>query len=467
MATAGSGTGDTSSEAAADAARKERAEKLEGGSAALSPFKRYFQRLDAAVDTGAEGPLKGLGRMIVRGMRHTESECSDEEDEEDAEDSPEKDEDEWTEEEVAYMRWIIITQRRADALEHAAELVLGDQAHESFQMFNTSFSYEVIESFDQLRQEYSRTSDWGARFDMLFAYTHTIAEQDVWMHDHEVGWGGERWLASLAKLWRAVLQKSDAVLAIDAEFTRPGVLHMLERFKANVEDIEQLAEYGDEPIKFKFRPAPESEHQEAAVAAAGGAGAATTVPAPRSWCDCCGDAKGKLVCSRCKAVGYCSKACQKESWKGSKRRAPNGDVQPGHKLWCIPPAEVGAVASALTKLIATPLIMSTRGLEDDSALEALQDMRLKNSPSVYAHARDQQGLHGVIIEQMRAEAADLREVGSFDGHIQVRASAVPVAMCGLTCECVRVAAWWETVQVWRELYSICLQQPPFWDGASE
>ena len=41
MATAGSGT-DTSSEAAADAARKERAEKLEGGSAALSPFKRYF-----------------------------------------------------------------------------------------------------------------------------------------------------------------------------------------------------------------------------------------------------------------------------------------------------------------------------------------------------------------------------------------------------------------------------------------
>ena len=444
MATAG---GDS---AAADAARKERAEKLEEASGAgdteLSPFKRYFQRLNAAVNTTAEGPLKGLGRMIIRGMRHTEEEYSDEDEEEGEEESQEKDEDEWTEEEVNYMRWIIITQRRADALEHAAELVLGEQAHESFLSFNTSFSYEVMESFDEMRQEYSRTSDWGARFDMLFAYTHTIEEQDVWMHDHEVGWGGEVWLASLAKLWRAVLKKSDAVLAIDGEFTRPGVIHMLERFKTKVEDIEQLAEYGDKPIKFNFRPPAGSEDHEATVAAGAGGtggaettGAAGTMPTPHTWCDCCGDAKGTLICGRCKAVGYCSKACQKESWKGSKHRAPNGDTQPGHKLWCIPPEKVGAIASALTKLIAKPLVMTTTSeLADDSAVEALQDMRLKNSPSVYACACEQYDLHVVIIGQMKQEAKDLCEVHLIKLNWCFSCSAVWYDARA----CVCCTAWW-------------------------
>ena len=53
------------------------------------------------------------------------------------------------------------------------------------------------------------SQDFGAKLDKLFAYTHTINEHDVWVHDHECGWGGERFIAGLAKLWKAVLKKPD------------------------------------------------------------------------------------------------------------------------------------------------------------------------------------------------------------------------------------------------------------------
>jgi hypothetical protein len=152
--------------------------------------------------------------------------------------------------EMEYMRWVIITQRRADELEHMKEVVLGDDAHADFLVFNTSFSYEVMESFGELQDEYKNAKGWDAKLDKLFAYTHSIDEHDVWMHDHEVGWGGHHFIAALARLWKAVLQQSDVTLSVDSEFSRPGLVNMLERFKAKVEAIEQI----DEPeITFNFQ----------------------------------------------------------------------------------------------------------------------------------------------------------------------------------------------------------------------
>ena len=187
-------------------APKKSKEQAGSAAAAETPWKRYFARRDAALNEKAPGPFKGLGFMVIRGMAHTEEERYS--DEEDAEEE-EKSQDEWTDAEMDYMRWVIITQRRADELETMQELVLGAQAGDSMLMFNTSFSYEIMDSFGELASEVKKTKDFGAKLDKLFAYTHTINEHDVWVHDHEGGWGGERFIAGLAKLWKAVLKKPD------------------------------------------------------------------------------------------------------------------------------------------------------------------------------------------------------------------------------------------------------------------
>lgn len=222
--------------------------QVEGSCKPDTAWNRYFSRLDA-VDRDATGPHKVLGRMIIRGMRHTEEEDSDEDADEDA-DEVQKKRDGYSDAELEYMRWVIITQRRADELEHMKEVVLGDDAHADFLVFNTSFSYEVMESFGELQDEYKNAKGWDAKLDKLFAYTHSIDEHDVWMHDHEVGWGGHRFIAALARLWKTVLRQSDVTLRVDSEFSRPGLVNMLERFKAKVEAIEQI----DEPeIMFNFQ----------------------------------------------------------------------------------------------------------------------------------------------------------------------------------------------------------------------
>jgi hypothetical protein len=199
-----------------------------------TPFDRLWERLDANIDEEAEGDLKGLGRMMIRGVEAEKAEAD------------------YTEEDMGHMRFIIVTQRRADEQDRMRELLLGEDSDSPFLMFNTSFSYQVLDSLQDLQRGLKQCKqDWARKFDRLLGYTTMIDQYDVWMHDHEVGWGGHRFIAALARQWKAVLQQSDAALGIDGEFTRPGAVCLLENFKAKVEDIDQ---YGGEPkIKFNFQ----------------------------------------------------------------------------------------------------------------------------------------------------------------------------------------------------------------------
>ena len=58
------------------------------------------------------------------------------------------------------------------------------------------------------------------------AQTHIL--KIVWLH--EVDWltPADCMFKRLAKAWRTALRKSDAVLHIDAEFTRPGMIALCE-----------------------------------------------------------------------------------------------------------------------------------------------------------------------------------------------------------------------------------------------
>jgi hypothetical protein len=218
-----------------------------------TPFSRYFARLDAFIDSQPNG----LGSMLVRGVpRKKKGGDGDDEDEDEEEDDDEDDEAEkrddasYTEDEVNYMRRIIITKRRADLLEKASAEILGDQAGSPFLSFNTSFSYVVCDVLASAMRRVTKAKTADMKFDLLLAFTRALMDYDVWIHDHECGWEGPKLIKRFAKLWKDVLTLPDAEIGIDSEYTRPGVIEFLTNFKQKVEEVD----YGeDDRMRFRFQ----------------------------------------------------------------------------------------------------------------------------------------------------------------------------------------------------------------------
>ena len=48
----------------------------------------------------------------------------------------------------------------------------------------------------------------------------------------------EDMVAGLAALWKRLLKNDDEKLGIDKEYTRPGVLALLEDFKSDLDDVD-------------------------------------------------------------------------------------------------------------------------------------------------------------------------------------------------------------------------------------
>ena len=216
--------------------------------AAETPFKRFFARLDGVVSSQKDG----VGRMLVRGVPQPEDSDDDHDDAED-----EATRAKLTDEDMAHMRFIVITKGRAEQLKAMQRLLLGEQAGDSMLCFNTSFSYHIMSAY----ATFSRCKVVGAaeRFDALLGFTANLGQYDVWVHDHEVGWGGHRFLADLARQWRELLALGDSELGIDGEFTRAGVEQLLGEFQATVEQIEQVDE---PPVYFRFRAADFDAEEE-------------------------------------------------------------------------------------------------------------------------------------------------------------------------------------------------------------
>jgi hypothetical protein len=84
------------------------------------------------------------------------------------------------------------------------------------------------------------------KFDALLAFTSTIHEYDVWVHDNEGDMG--QLVKSLAAVWRNLLKKSDAEIGWDVEYTKPAVYALLKQFKGKVEGMEDYYNLG----KFKY-----------------------------------------------------------------------------------------------------------------------------------------------------------------------------------------------------------------------
>jgi hypothetical protein len=209
----------------------------------------FFEKVNAVVKRE-----KALGRITVRGIAPPPRDNDDDDDDDDAdEDSDGEDQEQDTSKltlaQMEPLRFVMATKERTDAIDEMQALLLGDQAGSSFMMFNTSYSYQVLDAFEDVKLKFTKTKSWPQKFNLLFGFTFMIDQHDVWMHDHELGRGGEIMLKALATRWKAVLKKTDAELGIDAEYTRPGLICFLQKFKETVQDIDTC---DDPKIKFNF-----------------------------------------------------------------------------------------------------------------------------------------------------------------------------------------------------------------------
>jgi hypothetical protein len=239
--------------------RKSNAEDLEASGAAgkkttttttttttkpKSPHDVYMENMSAFMKE------KGyMGSLLVKGIgRNPQADSDDDEDDEDEEDQ--QDSDNITQEQMDCLRFVLITQNRADKLEEMQALILGDQNGASFMMFNTSFSYTVHDSLEQLKSLLKGKANKtpAQKLDLLFAYTHTVKEYDVWMHDNEGDMGD--FTKGLAAIWKRLLKGTNGDLGIDAEFTKPALEEFLHQFQTSVESVEAYDGVG---MKFKYK----------------------------------------------------------------------------------------------------------------------------------------------------------------------------------------------------------------------
>lgn len=93
----------------------------------------------------------------------------------------------------------------------------------------------MLETYPKFVEKFNSIKSKSSKFDILLAYTKTLWDNSIWMHDHEENWNGPTFLRKLAKRWRDMLKQNDSVLGIEDGFTRKGVGEMLCQIKSSIE----------------------------------------------------------------------------------------------------------------------------------------------------------------------------------------------------------------------------------------
>jgi hypothetical protein len=208
----------------------ETSEKVEATEATQLPIERYYEKLyEVIARCGAKGYV--FERGIESRGDEDEDEDDDEGDEEDEEGKKDGDETRpkkkrvYTDEEISsQLRHMVLTERRYTYLEKMKKLILGDQYGDSVLMFNTSFSYEILEIVPKEIKRIKRHRTPSEKLDHLYGLTSALLDADVWTDDHEDCEGVQKIFVSISKFWKLLLGKSNEELEIDPEFTRPALL---------------------------------------------------------------------------------------------------------------------------------------------------------------------------------------------------------------------------------------------------
>lgn len=202
-----------------------------------TPYETYVEQRKAWLNEHKDI----LGPLMVRGV--DDSDDSEEEEEEDSdEEETEDSKAKYTTEQMNSIRVIMINKSREKCFDDMRKLILKDQADDSFMMFSTSFSYDVLYSWEHLKKRVLARKSPSQKLDILIAYTQTLREYDVWMHDNEGGM--DVLVKGLAAQWKKLLKNSDDALGWDLEYTKPGVMALLEMFQKDIHGMDEGYDMG-------------------------------------------------------------------------------------------------------------------------------------------------------------------------------------------------------------------------------
>jgi hypothetical protein len=185
----------------------------------LSPYEVYMERLQQVSHAyGAVG--YSLVRPVSRAV--TEEDYAEE-------DSENFDPRRCSQAQVDHVRVIIVTEARQKKMEAMARLVA-----------------EVVDAWRVFAPKYRNLKSWPLRFDTIVGFTKALKDNHIWMDDD----GSDVMVTGMARLWKTLLRKSNDQLGIDGEFTRPGVMTLLQEFQEQVQavDTEPQLEFRYEPV---------------------------------------------------------------------------------------------------------------------------------------------------------------------------------------------------------------------------
>jgi hypothetical protein len=178
----------------------------------LSPFEKYMERLQQV--TEADG---AVGYSLVRPVSRAVTE-----DDYAEEDSENFDPRLCSQAQVDHVRVILITETRQRKMEKMARLVA-----------------EVMDAWRVFSSKYRNLKSWQHKFDSLVSFTKALKDNHVWMNDEN----SQIMVTGMARLWTTLLPMSDAELGIDGEFTRPGVMTLLQEFQEQLEAADPKMEF--------------------------------------------------------------------------------------------------------------------------------------------------------------------------------------------------------------------------------
>ena len=198
-----------------------------------SPFDLYFEEKRDWLNEN----MDIVGEVMIKGIQDDDD--SDEEEKE-------VDKSKYTEKQMRSLRCVMTTKSRSDQLDQMHDLILGDQADSSVMCFNTSFSYEVLDSWEQLESRFLPRKSISKKFDILFAYTFLLLRFDTWMTDNEGGM--DVVVKGLGAAWKKLLKNSDEKIGWDTKYTKPGIMELLKQFKSRIDRVDSCYQMG----KFKY-----------------------------------------------------------------------------------------------------------------------------------------------------------------------------------------------------------------------
>ena len=170
-----------------------------------NPYQQWLQRITLIMKK-----QNATGWITLRGT----DEIDDDHDIYDSDNDEEYNSLVYTQREVNYIRCILMTPERENAIDEMTRLIHGDgyADKQSPKMFNPAvFSSTVLSAFESFHSTFKSKRLWSKKLNILFGFTMTINQYDSWLDNNEVG-KMDGMINELLALWKKVLKRSSTDL---------------------------------------------------------------------------------------------------------------------------------------------------------------------------------------------------------------------------------------------------------------